>query len=216
MFKKKPIIKNPEDDPEGKNKYEFVKISTVRSKQIIPGGSSFPIMLPNIGVIVREEDQVKKGSREFGKYFQKYSLNDYDRILKDFLPLQNKTAFKNNIMNSNNSMTQMNLTSGRKKIPKNLPLTQTQNFSNVNNINELTNPLMYPQESIQENDINNNTNLNINNTSSFIKTNKSNITYGLSGNNLYSLSRFNNASNYSEAVNGNMITNSSGLISEAF
>ena len=196
---KKPIIKNPEDDPEGKNKYEFVKISTVRSKQIIPGGSSFPIMLPNIGVIVREEDQVKKGSREFGKYFQKYSLNDYDRILKDFLPLQNKTAFKNNIMNSNNSMTQMNLTSGRKKIPKNLPLTQTQNFSNVNNINELTNPLMYPQESIQENDINNNTNLNINNTSSFIKTNKSNITYGLSGNNLYSLSRFNNASNYSEA-----------------
>ena len=224
---KKAIIKNPEDDPDGKNSHNFVKIASVKNQQIIPSGSSFPIMLPNIGVIVREDDQVKKGSREFGKYFQKYSLYDYDKILKDYLPLQNKAALKNNIMNSNNSLNPMNLTSVRKKIPKsfaintntsykytstnpivnnnnnssisnNLPLTQTQNF---NSVNELTNPLISPQEAIQQNDIsnnNNNTNMN-NNSSSFIKMNKSNISYAYSGNNLYSMSRMNNASNYSEA-----------------
>ena len=114
LTKREKIIKNPEDDPNGINKHNYVKINTDKNEQIIPSGSNFSIMLPNIGVILKEDEQIKEGTREFGKYFKKYSLNDYDRILKDFLPLQNKTAFKNNIMNSNNSMTRMNLTSGRK------------------------------------------------------------------------------------------------------
>ena len=237
MQKEKEIVaKNPEDDPNGINKFNFVKISHDKSEQIIPSGSNFSLMLPNIGVILKENNQVKEGNREFGKYFKKYSLGDYDRILRDYLPLQNKTMLKNKLGQSTHIINNMNLTSINKKIPLNhlintntsykynstnslgnnntslnnihynLPLTQTQNF---NGITELTNPLMNQQEIIQENDNNNSI---INNNSSFLKTNKLNASYIFSGNNLYSLSKLQNISNYSEAglirLNKNCSTNS--------
>ena len=214
---KEIITKNPEDDPNGVNKFNFVKVATERTEQIIPSGSNFSIMLPNIGVTLKEDDKIKEGTREFGRYFKKYSISDYDKILRDYLPIQNKTMLKNKIGHSQyNTTTNMNLTSVLKKIPKNvlntntsykynstnsiennntinintntLPLTQTQNFNT-----ELTNPLINPQETIQEND----TNTNIKNNS-FIKTNKSNISYVFSGNNLYTMSKLNNISNFSE------------------
>ena len=212
---KEIIIKNPEDDPNGVHKYNFVKIATDRREQIIPSGSNFSLMLPNIGVTLKENDQIKEGKREFGKYFKKYSLLDYDRILRDYLPLQNKTMLKNK-MNQPGTVS-MNLSSLNKKINKNfslntntsykynssnlmttnnnninIPLTQTQNFNNT----DLSNPLINLQEAIQENDLNNN------NNSSFIKTAKSNISYAYSGNNLYSgnmMSKINNRSHFSEA-----------------
>ena len=211
---KEIVTKNPEDDPNGINKFNFVKISTDRNEQIIPSGSNFSIMLPNIGVTLKEDDQIKEGTREFGKYFKKYSINDYDRILRDYLPLQNKTILKNKMGQTTNTINNMNLTSVSKKIPINnllntnmnykynsantlgnnnnininLPFTQTQNY---NTVTELTNPLMNQQEMIQENDT------NINNNS-FIKTNKSNISYVFSGKNLYSTNKMKNISNYSE------------------
>ena len=211
---KEIVTKNPEDDPNGINKFNFVKISTDRNEQIIPSGSNFSIMLPNIGVTLKEDDQIKEGTREFGKYFKKYSLNDYDRILRDYLPLQNKTILKNKMGQTTNTINNMNLTSVSKKIPINnllntnmnykynsantlgnnnnininLPFTQTPNY---NTVTELTNPLMNQQEMIQENDT------NINNNS-FIKTNKSNISYVFSGKNLYSTNKMKNISNYSE------------------
>ena len=178
---KEIITKNPEDDPNGINKFNFVKISSDKNEQIIPSGSNFSIMLPNIGVTLKEDDQIKEGTREFGKYFKKYSINDYDKILRDYLPLQNKTMLKNKMGQTTNTINNMNLTSVNKKIPSNmsykynstnslgnnntsinnnininLPFTQTQNF---NTVTELTNPLMNQQEMIQEND----TNTNINN-----------------------------------------------------
>ena len=211
---KEIVTKNPEDDPNGINKFNFVKISTDRNEQIIPSGSNFSIMLPNIGVTLKEDDQIKEGTREFGKYFKKYSINDYDRILRDYLPLQNKTILKNKMGQTTNTINNMNLTSVSKKIPINnllntnmnykynsantlgnnnnininLPFTQTPNY---NTVTELTNPLMNQQEMIQENDT------NINNNS-FIKTNKSNISYVFSGKNLYSTNKMKNISNYSE------------------
>ena len=173
-------------------------------------------MLPNIGVTLKEADKIKQGTLEFGKYFKKYSLKDYDRILRDYLPVQNKTMLKNQIGQEQTQTTMnlnMNLTSVSKKIPKNflntntsykytsnnsvfgsnsmnmnLPLTQTQNFNT-----ELSNPLINPQDTIQEND----TYTNINNTS-YIKTNKSNMTHVFTGNNLYTMSKMQNTSNYTE------------------
>ena len=216
---KEIIIKNPEDDPEGKNSVNYVKISAIKSEQKIPSGSNFSLMLPNIGVTLKEDDQIKEGKREFGKYFKKYSMNDYDKILHEFLPLQNKTLIKNQINQADNlTKSSMNMTSVNKKITKNniinsttnykyistnplgnnnfnmtntsnTPLTQTLNF---NTISELPNPLINQQDTIQENDINS----NYNNNSSFIKTNKSMNSY-YSG----SMSRFpnNNMSNYTDA-----------------
>jgi len=211
-YDKEIIIKNPEDDPEGKNSINYVKMSAIKNEQKIPSGSNFSLMLPNIGVTLREDDQVKEGKKEFGKYFKKYSMNDYDKILHEFLPLQNKTLIKNQLNQTENlTSSSMNMTSVNKKNKyistnplgnnlnnfnmtntTNTPLTQTLNY---NTISELPNPLINQQEIIQENDINTNNN----NNSSFIKTNKSMNSY-YSGNNIYSgsMSRLynNNMSNF--------------------
>ena len=211
-YDKEIIIKNPEDDPEGKNSINYVKMSAIKNEQKIPSGSNFSLMLPNIGVTLREDDQVKEGKKEFGKYFKKYSMNDYDKILHEFLPLQNKTLIKNQLNQAENlTSSSMNMTSVNKKNKyistnplgnnlnnfnmtntSNTPLTQTLNY---NTISELPNPLINQQETIQENDINTNNN----NNSSFIKTNKSMNSY-YSGNNIYSgsMSRLynNNMSNF--------------------
>ena len=211
---KEIIVKNPEDDPNGKNKLNYVKISKIKNEQIIPSGSNFSLLLPNIGVTLKENDQVKKGTHEFGKFFKKYSINDYNKILRDYLPLQNKSMLKSKMNQSSQSN---NLTTSNINLPKklnantsykytstnpvmnnniniNLPFTQTQNF---NTISELSNPLINQPEAIQENDLNS---IN-NNNSSLLKSNKSINSY-FSGNNLYSgsLSKLrNNMSNFTES-----------------
>ena len=212
---KEIIVKNPEDDPNGKNKLNYVKISKIKNEQIIPSGSNFSLLLPNIGVTLKENDQVKKGTHEFGKFFKKYSINDYNKILRDYLPLQNKSMLKSKMNQSSQSN---NLTTSNINLPKklnantsykytstnpainnniniNLPFTQTQNF---NTISDLSNPLINQPEAIQENDLN----LINNNNSSLLKSNKSKNSYYFSGNNLYSgsLSKLrNNMSNFTES-----------------
>ena len=200
--RKEKIIKNPEDDPNGINKHNYVKKNIEKNEQIIPSGSNFSIMLPNIGVILKEDEQIKEGTREFGKYFKKYSLNDYDKILRDYVPLQNKTMLKNKMNQSLN----LNMTTS-KRIPKkymintnnsfkmnsntninnltignnnNLLLSSQTQTNNIYNIPEISNPLINQVETIQENgnnsynNINNEFNLNSNNNSSLFKTFKSN------------------------------------------
>ena len=210
---KEIIVKNPEDDPNGKNKLNYVKISKIKNEQIIPSGSNFSLLLPNIGVTLKENDQVKKGTHEFGKFFKKYSINDYNKILRDYLPLQNKSMLKSKMNQSSQSN---NLTTSNINLPKklnantsykytstnpainnniniNLPFTQTQNF---NTISELSNPLINQPEAIQENDLNSFNN----NNSSLLKSNKSINSYYFS--NLYSgsLSKLrNNMSNFTES-----------------
>ena len=210
---KEIIVKNPEDDPNGKNKLNYVKISKIKNEQIIPSGSNFSLLLPNIGVTLKENDQVKKGTHEFGKFFKKYSINDYNKILRDYLPLQNKSMLKSKMNQSSQSN---NLTTSNINLPKklnantsykytstnpvmnnniniNIPISQTQNF---NTISDLSNPLINQPEAIQENDLN-----SINNTS-LLKSNKSKNSYYFSGNNLYSgsLSKLrNNMSNFTES-----------------
>ena len=212
---KEIIVKNPEDDPNGKNKLNYVKISKIKNEQIIPSGSNFSLLLPNIGVTLKENDQVKKGTHEFGKFFKKYSINDYNKILRDYLPLQNKSMLKSKMNQSSQSN---NLTTSNINLPKklnantsykytstnpvmnnniniNIPISQTQNF---NTISDLSNPLINQPEAIQENDLNSFNN----NNSSLLKSNKSKNSYYFSGNNLYSgsLSKLrNNMSNFTES-----------------
>ena len=212
---KEIIVKNPEDDPNGKNKLNYVKISKIKNEQIIPSGSNFSLLLPSIGVTLKENDQVKKGTHEFGKFFKKYSINDYNKILRDYLPLQNKSMLKSKMSQSSQSN---NLTTSNINLPKklnantsykytstnpvmnnniniNIPISQTQNFYTIS---DLSNPLINQPEAIQENDLNS---IN-NNNSSLLKSNKSKNSYYFSGNNLYSgsLSKLrNNMSNFTES-----------------
>ena len=137
------VIKNPIDEIEGNQRNQYMKMISEKNEKIVPSGSNFSIMLPNIGVILKENDLVKQGNREFGKFFKKYSLEDYDKILKDYVPLQNKTMILNKI--------------GKvKKTP--LIRTLTRKFSNIgiNNDNLNNNNLMLSSLSTKNNNLNNN------------------------------------------------------------
>jgi hypothetical protein len=145
--------------------------------------------LPNIGVILKENEQIKEGNRDFGKYFKKYSKEDYDKILNDYVPLQNRTMLKNKI---NDSMDQMNMNRTMiKKISKKILNNSNNSFKMSTNNNLLGNNLLLPtrtQNSSQINNVFNNIDssnplINYDNTiqgnDSFINTNNRNINYNI-------------------------------------
>ena len=160
---------------------------TIKEREkYIPSGSNFQIISPNIGVTVKENNRLKQGSKEFSKYFQKYSLRDYDKMLNDFVPLQNKTLIQNKLKKlnasssndyiptiSNNSVKNNNLLN---KKPSNLSLANSYDFNN--NIN---NPLL--TDATVMNNSNNMNTINVNNSlsnsnpllSSNLRNNNSNI-----------------------------------------
>ena len=119
MTNRENVIKNPEDDPNGRHRKEYLKLNLDKNEKITPSGSNFSLMLPNIGVVLKENEKVKRGTREFGKYFNKYSKEDYDKILKDYVPLQNRTMMQgkmgslikspiNKLLNNTNSSLNQN------------------------------------------------------------------------------------------------------------
>ena len=86
------VIKNPVDEERKEKEKSPIKIMAERNQEkIIPSGSNFQIILPNIGVVIKENQNKKEGGREFNKYFNKYSIHDYETILNEYVPLQNKT-----------------------------------------------------------------------------------------------------------------------------
>ena len=153
------VIKNPIDDIEGINRNQYMKYIMEKNEKIVPSGSNFSIMLPNIGVVLKENEQIKQGNREFGKFFKKYSLEDYDKILKDYVPLQNRTMMINKM--GKVVKTLINRTVSKKYSNK---VNNKSNISNTINNNEGKNLSSY--QSINNN-INNNNNYStiINNNS---------------------------------------------------
>ena len=154
-------------------------------EKIIPSGSNFRLILPNIGVVVKENNNKKEGSRDFNKYFKKYSMNDYDKILNEYVPLQNKTKIKNKFerMNLTSTIIQKQLSESIDKGKNNIVNSQL-NISTINNKKSestyLINPLLTSNDNIP---ITENNNTYINQNSSNIKVsennslNKSNILY---------------------------------------
>ena len=101
-------------------------------EKIIPSGSNFQLISPNIGVVIMENGQSKEGSREFSKHFKKYSLKDYDEIYNNYLPKINRNFQKTNFEN----------TSRRASLKNNvLNLKNTQSI-NINEESLAYNPLM--------------------------------------------------------------------------
>ena len=118
MFKKKNNLKNKKEQEKdlvniNQEEQEIIKnvdndyIWAVKNREkiyndkgtikIIPSGSNFDMIQPNTGVTIIEKDKTKEGSRDFNKHFNKYSAKDYDRILNEYLPLQNRTILKEKI-----------------------------------------------------------------------------------------------------------------------
>ena len=229
---KEKVVKNPEDDPNGINRYNYVKLNLDKNEQIIPSGSNFSIMLPNIGVILKEDEQIKEGNRDFGKYFKKYSKEDYDKILNDYVPLQNRTMLKNKINESaggmNRTMTKkiskkiLNISNNSIKMSANNNLlgnnlllsTRTQNSSQINNIfNNIdsSNPLINHDNTIQGNDSFNNTNnrninFNISKDNNYNTLNNSSLLKTLKS---YKHQSYNNSFLNSNYINANKTRNGS-------
>ena len=89
------VLKNPKDEDKVDKSFLSLRFQSERSQEkIIPAGSNFKLFLPNIGVVIKEKQNIKEGGREFNKYFNKYSLSDYDKILNEYVPLQNKNKSK--------------------------------------------------------------------------------------------------------------------------
>ena len=148
------IIKNIEEEKKIKEINIITNNLNTDKERFVPSGSNFQIISPNIGVVIKENNQAKEGPKEFSKYFNKYSLQDYDKMLNDFVPLQNRTMLQNhlNTYSSNNNSKYLstapnNNTMLNKKSSKILSsLDSNKNLNNLNinaNNSELpSNPLL--------------------------------------------------------------------------
>ena len=189
------------------NKDKLFKIIDIKPiEKIIPSGNNFHLISPDVGVIIKDNGQLKEGSREFNKHFKKYSLQDYDKMLNDYLPNMNKkflkTSFgsipgrqslRNNVLNINNIIKNKQ----SEIIKRN---SKDININNIiNNSEEVYNPLISSQNkenSLLEKDINN---------SSTYKT------LDIQNNNMLSSIRYNNPllssyNNNSSNLNNNLYT----------
>ena len=140
-------------------------------EKIIPSGSNFKLILPNIGVVIKENNNKKEGSRDFNKYFKKYSMKDYDKILNEYVPLQNKTKIKTKFQKLAQTFVKKTLSDSMDKRNNNFINNIQMNLSAINNKKiesmNITNPLLTSTD-INQNSENNNTYTNQN--SSYIKT----------------------------------------------
>ena len=106
------IIKKSEYDKENGNiienneEYLFKKISPEKiGNEIIPSGNNYKIILPSVGVNIKyEREKEKKGDKNFSKYFKKTTLEDYNTILKEFIPQQNLFLSTSNYSFSSNNI----------------------------------------------------------------------------------------------------------------
>ena len=168
------VIKNFEEEKRTKEISNITNPSANDKDKFIPSGSNFQIISPNTGVIIKENNQSKEGPREFSKYFKKYSLQDYDKMLNDYVPLQNKTMLKNQLSINSNSKympTAPNNNSMINKMPSmgisnsNLESNNNINISEIPNNPLLTNNVAEQSSYLMEKDksLNNNSSgININ------------------------------------------------------
>ena len=84
---------------EEKNKYpgnvmNFVNFNSYGWK-IEPSGSNFEIIKPEVGVTIREGNEIKSGGNQYFEKYKRFSLEDYSKMLKDmaFQPEIDKNLF---------------------------------------------------------------------------------------------------------------------------
>lgn len=68
----------------------------LEKEAIEPAGNNFDIFIPSTGVVIKsvESNKKKSGDFDFQKIFKKYSINDYNKILNDYISTQNSNYYK--------------------------------------------------------------------------------------------------------------------------
>ena len=78
-----------------------------------PSGDNVSLIQPEIGVVIKNDqlNKAKDGGRNFREKFKRFSLNDYDKLIKTILPFQNqqKVEYSNNTNNISNSSSNTNM-----------------------------------------------------------------------------------------------------------
>ena len=199
--------------------FEERKINPKFLEKIIPSGSNFKIMSPDIGVIIKENGSAKEGPKDFSKYFKKYSLNDYNQMLNENLSNWNKNLYETslgirsiqsqrNILNKNNqpnkskeqlkykSRNESNLNSGLndKELSSYNPLLSSPNKKNSNEID------IYNLNNF--NTLNTSNNHMISSKRSFLNISRNNsLLTSYNNNNSSNLNNNLNSNNYDKSIN---------------
>ena len=159
------IIRNP-DDIKTVNSVFQKTMNEKMEEKILPSGSNFNIISPNVGVIIKENQNRKEGGMEFNKYFKKYSMGDYDKMLNDYIPMMNKNIIKTQL-SFNKSQSTGSKNTRKKNISENLDnINLNLNTSSSNNLyTKENNPLLTTTDMMKDLD---NSGNNYNN--SYLKT----------------------------------------------
>ena len=144
------IIKNEEEKKTVKEINNTATSVNPERERFIPSGSNFQIISPNIGVVIKENNQQKEGPREFSKFFKKYSIQDYDKMLNDYVPLQNKTMLHNHLNSPSSNSKYLSTVPTNSKVNNSLfnrrpsiksSMDSNNNLNNANNVNNTENPI---------------------------------------------------------------------------
>ena len=142
-----------------------------------------------------DEQKIKEGNRDFGKFFNKYSLSDFNKILKEYLPKENKELFQKQFKKMNSTSILINSNN----------FSSSMNNSNIyNNSFEFPNPLTNQDNNNKENETNlSNLNSALTNKNNFNNINKNSFNYFKNSTMNQSSSFINNIFNSSSITNRN-------------
>ena len=113
---KKNSIKSPiaVDEVMNSTSFNFPSLSH-RMERIILGGSNFKIITPSSGVNIKEKNQIKTGGINYFKTYHKYSLNEFNKVLKDTLAIERAKLSGNFLIDNINPINKDIITQDKKK-----------------------------------------------------------------------------------------------------
>ncbi|MCQ2816295.1 MAG: hypothetical protein MJ252_03415 [archaeon] len=109
----------------------FEEKKTKNKEPIEPSGSSFGMILPEIGVKITEGKLNKGGNKDFTKKFNKISLNEFNKYLEDYLPKINREKILANKSYDNIPKENIGLL-------KDISMLSSENNIDNNNVNKST------------------------------------------------------------------------------
>ena len=99
-----PKIKNQNPNPE--EIYKFKLLKRIEEGPIVLSGSNFDIMNMEVGVSIKEKEKFKSGGKDFYHKFNKYSMDNYNKQLKE--TVQVNSFLKTQMENENYNKSEMN------------------------------------------------------------------------------------------------------------
>ena len=111
--------------------YRLKILKRIEEGPIILSGSNFEIMNMEVGVSIKEKEKYKTGGKDFYHKFHKYSMDNYNKQLKD--TLQINSFYKSQMDNENYTKSDFNNYLGNLTEAYNSSINFANNNSNLNN-----------------------------------------------------------------------------------